>query len=308
RRSQPGLRPQHLEAVLTAAKLCKAEVEGAKINSKELWFKPKEVEGGRVEAEIGTAGSIPMLLMTVLPICLFSKSAVQLRVLKGGTDVPNSPTINYMRYVFIPVLRRMGVNAIINVQKYGYYPRGMGEVILRVEPCNELKPLVLESFGTLKSINGISLCTFLAERRVAERQAAAANKNLSERGYKAEIQIVNDKSNPLQKGSSLVLWAESDKGAVLGADSIGEIHKPSETIGKEAAEKLLREIESKATVDVHLADMLILYIALAKGRSAYLTRTISDHLETNIWLAETLLGVKFKVDRINGIYKVEKAG
>jgi RNA 3'-terminal phosphate cyclase (ATP) len=308
RRSQPGLRPQHLEAVLTAAKLCRAEVEGAKINSKELWFKPKEVEGGRVEAEIGTAGSIPMLLMTVLPICLFAKSAVQLHVLKGGTDVPNSPTINYMKYVFTPVLKRMGINAFISVQKYGYYPKGMGEVTLMVEPCRELKPLVLESFGTLKKINGISVCTFLAERRVAERQAAAANKNLSDRGYKAEIQTINDKSNPLQKGSSLVLWAESDKGCVLGADSIGEIHKPSENIGKEAAEKLLREIESKATVDVHLADMLIPYIALAKGRSAYLTRTISDHLDTNIWLAETLLGVKFKVEKINGIYKVEKVG
>jgi RNA 3'-terminal phosphate cyclase (ATP) len=213
-----------------------------------------------------------------------------------------------MKYVFTPVLKRMGINAFISVQKYGYYPKGMGEVTLMVEPCRELKPLVLESFGTLKKINGISVCTFLAERRVAERQAAAANKNLSDRGYKAEIQTINDKSNPLQKGSSLVLWAESDKGCVLGADSIGEIHKPSENIGKEAAEKLLREIESKATVDVHLADMLIPYIALAKGRSAYLTRTISDHLDTNIWLAETLLGVKFKVEKINGIYKVEKVG
>ncbi|MDH5754842.1 MAG: RNA 3'-phosphate cyclase, partial [Candidatus Bathyarchaeota archaeon] len=71
-RPQPGLRPQHLEAVLTAAKLCNAELEGARLNSRELWFKPKDVKGGKFEAEIGTAGSIPMLLMTVLPVCAFA--------------------------------------------------------------------------------------------------------------------------------------------------------------------------------------------------------------------------------------------
>lgn len=305
-RPQPGLRPQHLEAVLAAAKLCEASVGGAELNSRELWFKPKEVIGGRFEAEIGTAGSIPMLLMTVLPICIFSKNKVQLHVSKGGTDVSQSPTINYMRNVFLPTLKRMGISATIKVHKYGYYPKGMGEVTLTVEPCSFLESLRLESFGTLKAVKGVSVCTFLAERKVAERQAKAANDYLRKEGYVADIQIVNDRSNPLQKGSSLVLWAETDKGAILGADAIGELKKTSETVGKEAAEKLHTEISAKATVDVHLADMLIPYVALAKDKSAYLTRTISDHLETNIWLTEKLLGVKFKIEEIAGIYKIEK--
>ena len=93
-RPQRGLKPQHLEAVLTAAKLCNAEVKGASLGSKELWFKPREVEGGNVEAQIGTAGSITALLMAALPICVFAKNPVRLHVAKGGTDVLNSPTIN----------------------------------------------------------------------------------------------------------------------------------------------------------------------------------------------------------------------
>ena len=307
-RPQPGLRPQHLEAVLTAAKLCEAQVKGAKLTSRELWFTPKEVRGGKFEAEIGTAGSIPMLLMTVLPICLFAKKIVSLHISKGGTDVSNSPTINYMRNVFLPVLKRMGVNAAITVHKYGYYPKGMGEVTLTVEPCMELQPLRLEEFGILKAVKGVSVCTFLTDRKVAERQAAAANNYLKAKGFAADIQIINDWSNPLQKGSSLVLWAETDKGALLGADAIGELKKTSEAVGVEAVEKLYAEVSAKATVDVHLADMLVPYIALAKGSSAYLTRTVSDHLETNIWLAQTLLGVKFKVERVNGLYKVERVG
>ncbi|MEM1564332.1 MAG: RNA 3'-terminal phosphate cyclase [Candidatus Bathyarchaeia archaeon] len=307
-RPQPGLRPQHLEAVLTAAKLCDAEVKGAVLNSRELWFTPKTVRGGAFEAEIGTAGSIPMLIMTVLPICIFAENNVHLHISRGGTDVSHSPTINYMRFVFLPILRRMGINAEITVHKYGYYPKGMGEATLKVEPCKELKPLCLEDFGNIKNVRGVSVCTFLADRRVAERQAAAANKHLERFGLKVDFQVVNDKSNPLQKGSSLVLWAETDKGAVLGADSIGELGKTSEAVGIEAAEKLHTEISSRATVDVHLADMLVPYVALAKGRSAYLTRALSDHLETNIWLAETFLGVKFNVKRVNGLYKVEKVG
>jgi RNA 3'-phosphate cyclase len=307
-RPQPGLKHQHLEAVLTAAKLCNAELEGAKLNSRELWFKPENIKGGKVEAEIGTAGSIPMLLMTVLPICTFAEDTVHLHVSKGGTDVQHSPTINYMRCVFLPTLNRMGLNIALIVRKYGYYPKGMGEVTLTVKPCKFLQQLRLESFGKIKIIKGVSVCTFLAERKVAERQAKAANHYLKKKGYTADIQIINDRSNPMQKGSSLVLWAETDTGVILGADAIGELRKASEVVGREAAEKLYAEISDKPTVDVHLADMLIPYIALAKGKSLYLTRTISEHLETNIWLAEKTLDVKFNMEKVGELYKIEKGG
>ncbi|MEM3458041.1 MAG: RNA 3'-terminal phosphate cyclase [Candidatus Bathyarchaeia archaeon] len=307
-RPQPGLRPQHLEAVLTAARLCDAELKGAELNSRELWFNPKKVKGGKMEAEIGTAGSIPMLLLTVLPICVFAEKPVHLHVTKGGTDVSHAPTVNYMRFVFLPALKHMGIDAFLTVQKYGYYPKGMGEVTVNVEPCKSLKPFYEENFGKIKAIRGVSVCTFLAERKVAERQAKAANDYLREKGYTADIQIVNDKSNPLQKGSSLVLWAETDTNVYVGADAIGELRKTSEAVGREAAEKLYVEVAAKPTVDVHLADMLIPYMALAKGKSAYLTRAVSDHLETNIWLAEKILGVKFNVQKANWLYKVEKVG
>ena len=304
-RPQPGLKPQHLEAVLTAAKLCNAELKGAVLNSRELWFTPGKVIGGKVEAEIGTAGSIPMLLMAVLPVCAFAENPVQLRVSKGGTDVIHSPTTNYLRFVLLPTLKRIGLDAALTVNKYGYYPKGMGEVMLTVEPCKTLKSLLLESFGNIKAIKGVSVCTFLANRKVAERQARAANDCFN---GKAEIQIINDSSNPLQKGSSIALWAETDTGVVLGSDAIGELKKPSEAVGREAAEKLQTEIASKPTVDVHLADMLIPYAALAKGNSKFFVRALSEHLETNIWLAEKMLNVKFKIEKTSGLCRVEKIG
>jgi len=308
KRTQPGLRPQHLEAVLTAAKLCNAETKGAELNSQELWFEPQEIRGGEIRAEIGTAGSIPMLLLTILPICAYAKNTVRLRIVKGGTDVSHSPTINYLNYVLLDALKHMGLKISLNIHRYGYYPKGMGEVSVEVVPCQKLKPFACENFGELESLEGVSVCTFLEERRVAERQAEAANKYLADYGLEAKIRVVNDKSNPLQKGSSLVLWAKTDTGALLGGDAIGELRKPSEVVGREAAENLFKEIEAKATVDVHLADMLVPYVALADGYSTYLTRDMTEHLETNLWLTEKILGVKFQVRKVKELYQIEKRG
>jgi RNA 3'-terminal phosphate cyclase (ATP) len=305
-RPQQGLKPQHLEAVLAAAKLCNAKLEGASLNSREIWFKPRAIRSGNFEAEIGTAGSIPMLLMTVLPICAFAKDTVRMHVTNGGTDVTYSPTINYLRNVFLPTIKQTGLDVNITVHKYGYYPKGMGEVTMNVKPPSHMKPIPLDTFGKLKSVKGVSVCTFLAERKVAERQAKAASAYLAEKGYTTDIQIVNDRSNPLQKGSSIALWAETDTGVILGADAIGQLKKTSEAVGREAAEKLYVELAAEPTVDVHLGDMLIPYIALAEGPSTFFMRTISDHLEANIWLAEKMLTVNFDVKKVNNLYKVER--
>jgi len=307
-RLQPGLKHQHLEAVLTAAKLCNTKVQGANLGSRELWFTPQQISGGNVEAEIQTAGSIPMLLLATLPICLYANNPVNLHVAKGGTDTTHAPTINYLRFVLLPVLRQMSVDAAINVQKYGYYPKGMGETTLIVKPNRELKPIQLEDFGELKRISGVSVCTFLGDRQVAERQAKAAQDRFAQSGFNASIKVVNDESNPFQKGSSIVLWVETDSGVIIGADAIGKLGKMSEAVGVEAAEKLLAELSVEPTVDVYLADMLIPYMALTWGKSAFLVRTVSEHLETNIWLMEKMLNVQFTTQKINNLYRIEKSG
>jgi RNA 3'-phosphate cyclase len=306
-RPQPGLKPQHLEAVLTAGKLCNAKIQGATLGSRELWFTPQEIKGGNIEALIETAGSIPMLLLATLPICLFAENPVRLHVAKGGTDTTHAPTINYLRFVFLPALKQMGIDAEITVQKYGYYPKGMGEATMTVKPNRSLKPFTLESFGRLTDIKGVSVCTFLADRQVAGRQAKTAQDYLSQSGYKADIQVVNDQSNPIQKGSSIVLWAQTDTGVIIGADAIGELRKMSEAVGKEAAQRLITELSVKPTVDVYLADMLIPYMALTQGKSFFFARTISEHIESNVWLMEKMLNVKFTIEKVSNLYRIEKS-
>ncbi len=305
KRRQPGLRRQHLESVNTAAKLCNAETEGVTLGSNELWFKPRGIISGEVRAEIGTAGSISMLLLTILPICAFAKGNVRVHVLNGGTDVRYAPTINYLKYVLLPTLEQMGLQSSLTVKSYGYYPKGMGEVILDIIPVSKLKFIHMEEFCHITEIEGISVCTFLEKRRVAERQAEEAIKILRNHGYNPKIHIVNDRSNPFQKGSSLALWAKTNTGVILGGDAIGAVSKSSEEVGREAAENLLNETKVKATVDIHLADMLVPYVALANHTSIYLTREITDHTDTNIWLTEKILDTKFKVTKVRSLYRIE---
>ncbi|NLE03553.1 MAG: RNA 3'-terminal phosphate cyclase [Crenarchaeota archaeon] len=305
-RPKQGLKPQHLEAVLTATKICNAETRGVSLNSKEIWFIPREIVGGVFCSEIGTAGSIPMLVLTLLPICIFSKTPVQLNICKGGTDTIQAPTINYLQHVLLPTLQKMGISTQLKIERYGYYPKGMGEINLIIYPAKAVLPFSLETFGNLININGISVCTNLADRKVAERQAKAANDILNQQGYFADIKIVNGQSNPVQKGSSLVLWAQTDSGVLLGSDAIGDLHKTSEAVGKQAAQKLLAELKAKPTVDSNLADMLIPFMSLARGSSVYYTRALTDHIQSNIWIAEMILNVRFRTEKIGTLYRIEK--
>jgi RNA 3'-terminal phosphate cyclase (ATP) len=183
----------------------------------------------------------------------------------------------------------------------------MGEATMTAKPNQALKPIQLENFGKIKSVSGVSVCTFLGDRRVAERQAKSAENCLAHKGYNASIEVVNDQSNLFQKGSSIVLWAETDTGVMIGADAIGELRKMSEAVGEEAAEKLLTELTVEPTVDVYLADMLIPYMALAQGKSAFLVRAISEHIEANIWLMEKILNVQFTSQKVNNLYRIEKS-
>ncbi len=305
RRARPGLRPQHLEAVLTAAKICDAKVEGAILDSTELWYSPGKIRSGRIRASIGTAGSIPMLLMTTLPICAHSDGRIVLDISQGGTDVKNSPTINYMGWILLPTLREMGIETSLDIKRYGYYPKGNGEVSLTMDPSHKLKPLRLERFGEITRVEGVSVATFLEDRRVAERQAKSAEEYLASKGIECNVTVVNDRSNRIQKGSSILLRAQTDSGVILGTDSIGELGKPSEEVGLEAARLLLKEMDGRATVDIHLSDMTIPYLTFCNGNSVFLCREITEHLDTNIWLAQKLLGVEFRIERKAHLYKVE---
>jgi RNA 3'-terminal phosphate cyclase (ATP) len=295
KRSNPGLRPQHMTAVKLIASIVDAEVEGLKVGSTSIIFKPKTPpKGGNYNMNIGTAGSISLVLQASLPVLTFATNTVTLRLI-GGTSVRWSPPVPYLKEVLLPLLKKMGVKAEVRILKRGFYPQGGGLVEVQVEPVDFLSPIRLETFSEIREIKGISYCSNLPSH-VAIRQANSAKEVLRKAGYEnVEIEIDIKTPSP-SRGSGIVLWALTDTG-IAGGDAIGERGKRAEIVGQEAAEKLIKALRSKVPVDDHALDNLIIYMSLAKGESYIFARELTSHAKTAMKLCEDITGAKFSVEK-----------
>ncbi len=295
KRSRPGLRPQHLSAARLLVQMTDANVEGLRVGSTRVRFVPRERRGGRYSLDVGTAGSVSLIIQAILPVALFADSPVEVR-LTGGTDVPMAPPIDYMRFVFARNLSLLGAQVEIELLRRGHYPRGGGQVKLRVSPARALDPLELTDRGGVEGIFGVAHAVKLP-KHVAERIADSARRRLLEAGENADIRIDWSPNEHLGPGAGITIWANCSSGSTLGGDSLGKRGKASEVVGREAAESLLRELRPGAAFDRHTGDMIIPYLALARGRSAVTLTEFTSHAESNVWLVERMLGVEFDVTR-----------
>ncbi len=282
-RKNPGLSPQHVTAILALAKVTNARIEGAKPRSQEITFRPGEVRGGEREIDIGTAGSITLLIQCFLPALVFADSPATLTV-RGGTDVKWSPTIDYLSRVALPAFAEFGVQSRLSCERRGYYPRGGGLATLEVVP-GKLKRADLLAVEP-GPVEGISHSSNLPEH-VAKRQAEAAAEVLKGSGFDAKISC---ETNTLPStGSGITLWSGR-----RGASALGERGLPAEKVGASAAEEMAAELRSKAAVDRYLADQLVPYLALAGG--SYTAPEVSRHASTNIWTATRFLDVDISIE------------
>ena len=294
KRKNPGLRPQHLHAVELVGRLCEAEMIGLEENSLEIRFYPKTLRGGSFSIDIGTAGSITLLLQCVFPVLAFARARTSLK-LKGGTSVKWAPPFPYMTNVFLPNLSTyMGFAPTVRLVRRGYYPKGGGLVEVEATPVDKVNPINLTERGEIKRIDGISYCSKLP-RHVAGRQAKSARSYLTHYGFnEVSIGVVTD-TNAVSPGSGLVLWAKSSLGAIIGADSLGERRKKAEQVGKEAARQLVSQLQHNKPVDKHLVDQLIVWMTLADGLSRIECTELTLHAMTAIELCETIAGAEFEV-------------
>ena len=291
KRRNPGLQRQHLTSVKAAATLSNARVDGLKLGSTTIEFHPGELRGGSYRFDIGTAGSVTLVLQTILPILPYVPEPVYVTV-TGGTDVPWSPTIDYVRGVLTAITSMLGLNLKVTLIRRGHYPRGGGLVRYVVEePPGSLKPIVLDGRGNLKLILGVSHATKLPSH-VAERQARSAVNVLKRefRGVRISIDVERDPGGDkgVGPGSGIALWAVCEK-SVLGSDSLGERGKPAEKVGSEAALKLVEDLRTGAALDRHMSDMIIPLIALAGGESVVYGSRLTLHAKTNLMVIKKLL-------------------
>jgi RNA 3'-terminal phosphate cyclase (ATP) len=291
-RPKPGLAPQHAQAILALAGICGAKTAGICPGSSEITFEPGRIKGGSYRVDIGTAGSITLLVQCLLPAMIRADGPITLKV-TGGTDVRWSPTIDYFKSVFLPALREFGARVKVEGSRRGYYPRGGGSVVLNVIP-GSLKPAHLKP-QEVGIVEGISHCSNLPEH-VARRQAESATAALKDAGHKCEVamEVLRETST----GSGITLWTGHKGGSALGERGIR-----AEDVGKAAAREILAELSSPAAVDLRLADQLIPYLALIGG--SYTVRQISKHASTNIWTARQFLNTKLEIKDEGGVLRLE---
>ncbi len=298
KRTKPGLQPQHLRGVEALSKLTNARVEGLELHSKELKFEPSAIEGGRYRVDIGTAGSTTLILQILMPAAAFARKPVEVEI-TGGTDNPFAPPIDFLKHITLPTLRKMGYQGEAECVQRGHYPRGGGIVRAHIEPVEKLQALRLTEPGRVVHIAGVAHCVRLPAH-IATRMAHAASMALIKAGQ-AKVDIKAESYPPtrdphLGPGTGMTLWAETEGGTIIGASSLGKRGKQAEQVGREAAESLLKQLQTGCAVDRHLTDQLVPYLALAEGTSEIMSAELTSHALTNIALVKQILGVKFEVE------------
>ncbi|MHA2119125.1 MAG: RNA 3'-terminal phosphate cyclase [Candidatus Thorarchaeota archaeon] len=312
-RPKPGLKRQHIAGIELTGLLVDATIKGLDIGSTTVEFVPNERRFGTFSYDVGTAGSISLVLQAVLPPAVLSSEPIVLN-LRGGTDVKWSPPIDYMNNVFTHTIARMSPRISINQKRRGHYPRGGGMVSCEVIPTSEVKPLDLVKFGELVKVSGISHCVRLPGH-IAEGQAVSAE-DLIRKSFGIESDIIRESYSKgddphLGPGTGIVIWAEDEHGTRLGSDMLGERGKSAESVGSSAASHLVSEVSSEMAIDSHLCDMLIPYLAIASGESRIGVTEITSHLTTNIWAIEHILGMQLNLQgesNKSGVLTIEGAG
>jgi RNA 3'-terminal phosphate cyclase (ATP) len=284
KRERPGLLRQHLTAVEAATRIGSARVEGARLGSSHLDFAPTAVRAGDYVFDVGSAGSVTLVLQTILPALLLATEPSQV-TLFGGTHNPLAPPFDFLARVFLPLLSRMGGNVRLDLVRHGFFPAGGGEMRATIAP-SPLAPLQLLERG-----------------RVVRRRAVAIVSNLPLSIAERELRVVgweDAAARPVESagpGNVVMLEAESENASEL-VTAFGRKGLPAERVAERALAEMERYLAADVPVGEHLADQLLLYVALAGG--SFRTLPLSSHARTNASLIERFLPGKFVVsgDRV----------
>ncbi|HEC81853.1 MAG TPA: RNA 3'-terminal phosphate cyclase [Thermoplasmatales archaeon] len=305
KRPNPGLRPQHLTVIKVLKELSEAETKGLSVGSRSIFFSPKRVVGGRYVSDVGTAGSVTLILQAVLLASLKSSKPVSLTV-KGGTDVKWSPSWDYFARVFVPLVKRLGVKVEVDLVRRGFYPAGGGEVKMTVFPGEKLSSFKIDEpqrYGLVEGVVAISKLPSHISTRVRHSVIRFFLSNSME----AKVSVERDDES-LSEGVVVTLWSNSDE-TVVGGAMVGERGFPAEKLGERCAMTLFHEMQAGVSLDVNATDQLLPYLAFVASKnhesSVFLTRELSSHTRTNMWLLEKFLPVRFEVKDVGGCKRVE---
>jgi RNA 3'-terminal phosphate cyclase (ATP) len=290
-RAKPGLMRQHLTAVEAAALISGAEVTGAELGSTSLAFTPGAARPGSYRFSIGTAGSTTLVLQTILPPLLLAPGASRI-VLEGGTHNPGAPPFDFLEKTYLPIVERMGPRVAARLARPGFHPAGGGRLEVEVEPVVSLRGLELLERGALRRRAGRAVIANLP-RHIAEREVKVLQKRLGWLPGSFTVEEVSGSSGP---GNVVIIEIESEQVCEV-ITAFGALGRPAESVAGDAVRQCRAYLRSEAPVGEHLADQILLPLALA-GRGRFRTRGLSRHATTQIDLLRRFLEIEIAVEEI----------
>ena len=290
-RKVPGLRPQHLTAIKILQKIANAKVIGAEIGSTELKFIPNKIESLELVEDVGTAGSISLILQVLIPVVAISQKKLNLTI-KGGTDVLWSPSIDYTQHVLREAYSRMGIKFSVKLSKRGYYPKGSGEINLQVYPSS-VKPI---SFTERKTNSVKLICTFskLSIEKI-KNEIIEIKEKLTKKNFIVETEIKNQET--MDSGASLLIYS-IDEYSIIGVDAL--FNKKTQRFDLDFD----KFVKNQLGVDENLADMLVVPASLSQKKTIFQVREITKHLETNLFVTSKITGCKYGIGKITNGFEV----
>ncbi|MGO8854434.1 MAG: RNA 3'-terminal phosphate cyclase [Steroidobacteraceae bacterium] len=296
-RPKPGLMRQHLTAVKAAAAVCSAEISGAEIGSTQLIFQPGRLRAGDYSFAVGTAGSCTLVLQTVLPPLLTASSTSHIRI-AGGTHNKGAPPFNFLERAFLPLLRRMGPRVQVELVSYGFYPRGGGEICAHIDPVKTLSPLhVLERGRRIEAYAESYIAAIPIH--VAQRELATIGRMLNWLPEQLKLRGLPNDVGP----GNVVSITIAHEHVTDVFTAFGEKGVSAEAVAKEAGNEARDYLASSAATGPHLADQLILPMALC-GTGSFTTSAATTHLKTNAAVVERFMGCHVDVSSVGELFQV----
>ena len=284
-RAKLGLMRQHLVAVQAAAAICGGEVSRAEVGSQSLEFRPGRIKPGSYNLPIGTAGSSTLVLQTLIPALLYADKPSTVLV-SGGTHNPMAPPVQFLQRAYGRVLDLMGAKVDIQLRRYGFYPAGGGEVIATIEPCTRLRQIELLERGKLRKAYAEAVVAGLPAA-IAERELLLIAERLGWTGDQLRVIELPRDQGP---GNAVLVTLDHDHITEVFT-AIGEKRVRAEEVAGTAVNEVEDYRSSTAAVGEHLADQVILPMALAGGGQFTMHR-LSQHSKTNAEVIKRFLPVQ----------------
>lgn len=294
-RPKPGLLRQHLTAVRAACAIG-GSAAGAELGAKALTFTPGRVRGGEHRLAVGSAGSATLVLQAVLPALLLAREPSRL-TLEGGTHNPSAPPFDFLARTFVPVLRRMGASIEPVLEAHGFHPAGGGRFTVAIEPVAALRRVGLVERGPA-TLLARALMAALPDH-IAKRELQIVRERLGLDRDQCRIDRLPDGAGP---GNALLIEIAAPGGTEI-VSGFGRKGVPAEQIAADTADQAAAFLAADVPVGAHLADQLLVPMALAGGG---LFRTVAPtaHATTNADVIRQFLDVTIRIDRDGDAHRV----